>query len=360
MDKDAFINFVKRILNIPESEKIVHDDLERLLTGQGFTIDLEDKDDLELSKKLLNYNVMLYIKHAKFNSIEDIFNLELVKHITCGEIIFENCSIGPKTTSRIGLYKDNRQTIIDIYDIDDLQFVINTIPNKDNYKFKLNMTAIRYKWEKYPKLNVVSYEELVEVYKVYNYFKNNFNNSNWNDLDKILIAGMFLSINTEYDFENSENEYKILAQKSIYGCLINGVTRCVGYASGYMFLLKSMGVECRFIGSNGHAWNQVKINNNWYNIDITNLKSFFLFGDLQHEKYALTSNKTFFYHWKECGDEEVTYNVADKRRLIMSSEDLDRQTINNHLESIRNTIGDYFHTFSTDKSTDIDNITVHK
>lgn len=360
MDENTFINFVKHILNIPEDKKIGYDDLERLLTGHGFIIDLENKDDIELSKIFLNYNVMLYIKSVKFNSIEDIFNLELVKHITRGEIVFENCSIGSKTTSRIGLYNDNRQTIIDIYDIDDLQFVINNISNGDNYKFKLNMTAINYKWEKYNKLNIVSYDELVEVYKVYNFFKNNFDNSNWKDLDKVLIAGMFLSINTNYDFENSENEHKILAQKSIYGCLIKGLTRCVGYASGYMFLLKSMGVECGYVGSNGHSWNQVKINNNWYNIDIANLKSFFLYGDLQHEKFALTGNKTYFNHWKECGDEEVTYNAADKKILINSLEDLDRQTIYNHLELIRNTFGDYFRIFSNDKSMDIDKMAVCK
>ena len=80
---------------------------------------------------------------------------------------------------------------------------------------------------------------------------------------------MFLSYNTEYDFE--EDESKFLSQRSIYGCLINGLSVCVGYSSGYMLLLKAMGFECRLVVSGPHVWNQVKIENNWYNIDITNV-----------------------------------------------------------------------------------------
>lgn len=353
MDNNTFEKHIKQLLNIPEIERIQRTDLERMLTGLGFEIDLEEENDIELAKKLLEYNVELYIHKVKFESIEDIFNLELLKHITRGEIVLENCSIGSKDVSKIGLYKDNGQTIIDIYDDKDLQFVVETMENRDNLYFKLNMTAITYPWEKHARLNIVSYEELVNVYRIYNHFKSHFGNSNLTDLDKILIAGMFLSYNTEYDFEENEDESKVLSQKSIYGCLINGLAVCVGYSSGYMLLLKAMGIECRYVGSSEHAWNQVKIENNWYNIDITNLKLLFLFGNLQHEKFALTSNKTYFNHWKECGDEEITESAADKRRLMMSSEDFDRKTIYNHLNLIRNIFRKYFQTFNTDKFIDI-------
>ena len=348
MDNNTFEKQIKLLLNIPETERIQRTDLESRLTGLCFETDLEEENDIELAKKLLEYNVGLYIHKVKFKSLEDILNLELLKHITRGEIVLENCSVGSKDVSKIGLYKDdNGQTIIDIYDDKDLQFVVETMENRDNLNFKLNMTAITSPWEKHARSNIVSYEELVNVYRIYNHFKSHFGNSNLTDLDKILIAGMFLSYNTEYDFE--EDESKFLSQRSIYGCLINGLSVCVGYSSGYMLLLKAMGFECRLVDSGPHVWNQVKIENNWYNIDITNLKSLFLFGNLQHEKFALTSNKTYFNHWKECGDEEITESAADKRSLMMCSEDFDRKTLYNHLNLIRSIFRKHFQTFNTDK-----------
>ena len=59
-----------------------------------------------------------------------------------------------------------------------------------------------------------------------------------------------------------------------YGCLVEGKANCEGYAKAFDVLAAKMGLESELItgvtdkGEN-HAWNQVKIGLDWYNIDVT-------------------------------------------------------------------------------------------
>ena len=59
-----------------------------------------------------------------------------------------------------------------------------------------------------------------------------------------------------------------------YGCLVQKEANCEGYAKAFSLLASRMGLECILVtgttdeGEN-HAWNQVKIDGIWYNIDVT-------------------------------------------------------------------------------------------
>lgn len=66
---------------------------------------------------------------------------------------------------------------------------------------------------------------------------------------------------------------------SSYGCLINGTASCEGYAKAMKYLLDAAGIE-NYIASGfthtedkkepeGHAWNIVKINSQYYHVDVT-------------------------------------------------------------------------------------------
>lgn len=61
------------------------------------------------------------------------------------------------------------------------------------------------------------------------------------------------------------NEY----DQSIYSVVILGETRCGGYAKFFCTLANVVGLDCIGIIGKGHAWNKVKIEGNWYNIDAT-------------------------------------------------------------------------------------------
>ncbi|MDE6501127.1 MAG: hypothetical protein K2L10_03480 [Ruminococcus sp.] len=61
---------------------------------------------------------------------------------------------------------------------------------------------------------------------------------------------------------------------TVYGCLVEGQANCEGYAKAFCYLAKKLGLQCVLItgktnkGEN-HAWNQVEIDGEWYNLDVT-------------------------------------------------------------------------------------------
>lgn len=61
---------------------------------------------------------------------------------------------------------------------------------------------------------------------------------------------------------------------TVYGCLVEGQANCEGYAKTFNLLARKLGIESVVVtgttdkGEN-HAWNQVKIDGEWYNIDVT-------------------------------------------------------------------------------------------
>lgn len=59
---------------------------------------------------------------------------------------------------------------------------------------------------------------------------------------------------------------------STYAALIKGEAVCQGYASLFYRLCKEIGIECRYITGTAfepHAWNIVKLEEKWYNVDCT-------------------------------------------------------------------------------------------
>ena len=94
------------------------------------------------------------------------------------------------------------------------------------------------------------------------------------DYEKELAIHDYIVNNCTYDASaaNDKSEY------TAYGALVNGRAVCGGYAAAMNLLMKCAGLECRFaVGVAGktkeetekHAWNQVKIGNDWYNVDAT-------------------------------------------------------------------------------------------
>lgn len=74
--------------------------------------------------------------------------------------------------------------------------------------------------------------------------------------------------------EEKEEYYKI---SNLFGCLENRNTVCIGYATTFKHVLENLGYECNIVSGSAfentnelnHAWNQVKVNENWYNVDVT-------------------------------------------------------------------------------------------
>lgn len=71
---------------------------------------------------------------------------------------------------------------------------------------------------------------------------------------------------------NIGDDYQYSA--TAYGCLVGGQANCEGYAKSFNYLAVRLGMKCILVtgktdkGEN-HAWNQIMIDGDWYNIDVT-------------------------------------------------------------------------------------------
>ena len=61
----------------------------------------------------------------------------------------------------------------------------------------------------------------------------------------------------------------LVTDKEDYSLLSSKVGQCYHYAKTYDFLLEATGIPCDYISTASHAWNQVLIDGQWYNIDVT-------------------------------------------------------------------------------------------
>lgn len=98
-------------------------------------------------------------------------------------------------------------------------------------------------------------------------------NKTGNDYEDIKMVHDYLVENIEYDTSLQEKNIY-----NIYGALINGKCVCEGYARAFKYLLDGLGIESTMVIGKGinssgqsenHAWNYVKLENNWYAVDCT-------------------------------------------------------------------------------------------
>lgn len=89
------------------------------------------------------------------------------------------------------------------------------------------------------------------------------------DIQKALIVHDYIVSNYEYDlraYTDPENAVKTLDQMVVQK---RGV--CQGYAYIFKYIMNSMGIECVTVPSNAcnHMWNKIKLDGEWYNVDVT-------------------------------------------------------------------------------------------
>ena len=98
-------------------------------------------------------------------------------------------------------------------------------------------------------------------------------NKTGNDYEDIKMVHDYLVENIEYDTSLQEKNIY-----NIYGALVNKKSVCEGYARAFKYLLDGLGIESTMVIGKGinssgqsenHAWNYVKLENNWYAVDCT-------------------------------------------------------------------------------------------
>lgn len=89
------------------------------------------------------------------------------------------------------------------------------------------------------------------------------------DMQKALIVHDYIVSNYEYDlraYQENEPYVRTLDQMVVQK---RGV--CQGYSYLFKYIMNSMGIECVTVPSNAcnHMWNKIKLDGEWYNVDVT-------------------------------------------------------------------------------------------
>lgn len=116
------------------------------------------------------------------------------------------------------------------------------------------------------------------------------------DYEKLLYIHDYLTENCKYIESGVENI------DNAYGCLVDKNANCEGYAKAFKYICDGLNIPCAvtvgnsFDGRN-HAWNQVQLDGEWYNVDVT-------WDDCDDEfvgvhTYFLCDDKDFASHYPD-------------------------------------------------------------
>lgn len=81
------------------------------------------------------------------------------------------------------------------------------------------------------------------------------------DLQKALALHDWLAVRCTYDDS--------LTYDTARDALVRGTATCQGYYEAYKLLMDAVGIENGYARSSNHIWNQIKIDGQWYNVDVT-------------------------------------------------------------------------------------------
>lgn len=123
---------------------------------------------------------------------------------------------------------------------------------------------------------------IVEIDLSFNYTVNNLeeNKAKFEAQAKELIyktRGLYSDYDKEVSVHDnliSQITYDLQApiNQSAYSALVNGRTVCAGYARAFQYVMQKMEIPCYYVtgfAGENHAWNIIKLDNDYYNVDTT-------------------------------------------------------------------------------------------
>ena len=126
-------------------------------------------------------------------------------------------------------------------------------------------------------------KQIAETQNVVNSFVANYIRPSMPDIRKVAIAAEYIMANCDYGSDNATSP------TNAWGALVDGAAWCTGYSYAFKMLCDAMDIGCAVVPANSlssnpsHQWNEVKIDGNWYIIDIQagdlGRDSIYLMGD---------------------------------------------------------------------------------
>ena len=114
------------------------------------------------------------------------------------------------------------------------------------------------------------------------------------EYEKVKYVFEYIILHTEYDTASVDNQ-------NICSVFLNGRSVCQGYAKAVQYLLREMGIASSLVigtvrQGDGHAWNMVSVNDNWYYLDATWGDAFYLFGN-EEQKEMINNESSVNYDY---------------------------------------------------------------
>lgn len=239
-------------------------------------------------------------------------------------------------------YLDNNYTISNMSSIIGNKVVIEvsySVENVDKLNEKVN--AINEKIEEY--LKDIKKEELIEMEIRLH--------------DRLARRVKYCEYDKIEDIPNSCH--------TIEGAFLNDVAVCDGLSKAIQILLSNVNIENIVVlgelKGGPHAWNMVKLENSWYNLDLTSNKSIKVDGIVVHSYFNVSDeyiSKTHTFSEKEnipkSDDENNKYNYYVYNNKFIEKNDNFRSKLR---EIIINNDNSYLLEFSTNSTENVPSIT---
>ena len=122
------------------------------------------------------------------------------------------------------------------------------------------------------------------------------------DFELEVYANDYLVSNCVYDKEAAKTGDIIANENDAYGALVDKKAVCEGYARAFQLLCNNLGIDCINVFGNGesepHQWNCVKLEDEWYEVDVTWNDSDDEDGLTTYDYLNITSNEISVNHSK--------------------------------------------------------------
>ena len=319
--------FTRTMLVFDEGESITEYDLfEKLKTCKAFNINpIIDIHDLDTVLKYIDISEI----EVKIRNTADLEKLNTLSNNSSAKLNIDMSDIATID----GLQGDMSKSI---------NLSINNMPELDIEKLELMETQYNlnqiYMGKEYKSSNDKDLSANAEWYDIDTYKKLRMEIDTLvqeiegnSDIEKFLEIYKRIGNKISYDHENMDRTQDeddtiymggYTPAHNLKGGLLNNTCVCEGYSKILKQALSCVDIECKYIVGEGeskhHAWNQVKIDGKWYNVDLT------------WDSERIQGNRALDYCLQS--DEEFINHTADECRVTeRSDESFDRNIINKYL-----------------------------
>lgn len=222
-----------------------------------------------------NKEYQKFIQNNKLNNIKIILDLRNVEKIN-----IEDLDLVIQIDNANELPLDKLNSLLTKYNIKEI--LLGQIPYiSKEYEHLYNIMSKMYKVVSSKKLELEKINKITnDIYSVNDYIKiiNKFNKiiedlNIHNNVDGFYKVFDYIARNVSYD--NDGVKITKIQNQNLIGPVLKGESVCEGYSKFLQQMLSLINIQSIIVQGGGakedggHVWNQVLINNKWYNADVT-------------------------------------------------------------------------------------------